>query len=168
MTKAIASWLAPQLPAKIPIGRSVAKLKMLEPVIGGQQAAREDAARFKLKTTEHGEQSSVIRWWAFAHKAYKVPEYALYAVPNAAKRGFKLAAMMKAEGMRKGALDLNLDVPAGEFHGLRLELKIKPNSVSAEQQDFLNYYNEAGYCAAVCWSGSEAIDAIKHYLARGL
>lgn len=160
--------------------KSVAKVRTVRllnadaAVRGGDEAVRDDlavrdnAAFLKLKTTEHGEQKAVIQWWKFAHKSYRLPEIALYAVPNASKRTPKMASWMKSEGLRKGMLDLNLDAPAGGFHGLRIELKLKPNTVSPEQQAAISYYTDAGYCAAVCWSGGEAIDCIKWYLARTL
>lgn len=165
-----ATWITPAPPKQQPKVRRVAKLNMAAPVIDEVRAERKrnERAFLKVKTTEHAEQKAVCDWWRLAHKIYRLPEWILYAVPNGGARNVVTGAMLKAEGVRKGALDLNLDAPAGEFHGLRLEMKLKPNHVSAEQQAFLDYYTDANYCAAVCWSATEAIDAVKRYLARTL
>ena len=142
--------------------RKIEKLNAQAPVNGGKKAVTDKAAF--LKTSEHAEQKAVISWWAIAHKSYGLPEFALYAVPNASKRTPKMASWMKCEGLRKGMLDLSLDAPKGGFSGLRIEMKIKPNSVSQEQAQVINYLAGAGYAVQVCWSATEAIELIKRYL----
>jgi len=68
------------------------------------------------------------------------------------------------EGLRAGVADLMLPVPRGEFHGLFLELKRKPNVVSDEQKEFLAFVKAQDYCAVVGWSFEEGRDWILHYL----
>lgn len=116
------------------------------------------------KTTEHAEQAAVIEWWAYAHKRFKLPEFALYAVPNGNARSFSVGKALKAEGVRKGIPDLALDAPRGSFHGLRCEMKIWPNKPSDEQVAVIAYLERTGYKVAVCWSGEQAISVIKAYL----
>ena len=116
------------------------------------------------KTSEHAEQSAVCDWWALAHKRYGLPEFALYAVPNGNLRTFSVGAKLKAEGVRRGILDLHLDVPRGSFHALHIEMKIWPNKPSPEQEAVMRYLVDAGYRVLVCWSAEQAVEAIKQYL----
>lgn len=118
--------------------------------------------------TEHQEQCAVVDWWALACKGYCLPEFALYAVPNAGAGAQKgQAGKMKAEGVRPGIQDLNLDAARGGYHGLRIEMKSSgPHArVSPDQRVVHAYMKIAGYGMAVCWNSGEAIDTIKAYLA---
>ena len=120
--------------------------------------------RAKATHPEHDAQVSLVRWWFVASKQYRVPHFALMAIPNGGRRGMVEAQWLKAEGMRPGALDLVLAVPRGNYHGLWIEMKIKPNSTSADQDAMLEYLNGANYKATVCWSDNEAIKTIEEYM----
>lgn len=131
----------------------------------------------KPRATEHQEQAAVIAWWAHACKGYGLPEFALMAIPNAAKRSYALAARMRKEGLRAGIPDLFLAArpkkywgsggPADYdyFPGLWIEMKRKPNKPDANQQAVLLYLRQRGYHCVVAWSAEEAIRAVKAYLA---
>ena len=120
--------------------------------------------------SEHQSQSAVIAWWQLACHGYGLPPFALYAVPNAARRSFALAARMKAEGMRAGIPDLCLARPrykgnAMRYAGLYVEMKRKgTGTVSDAQGAVLDYLRTSGYAAMVCYSADEAIEVIKEYL----
>lgn len=80
-----------------------------------------------------------------------------FAIPNAAKRGYKLAAMMTAEGMRKGIPDMFIPE-------LRLFIEMKRRKggvVSPEQKEWIEYLRSIGYQAEVC-RGAEAAIAVLH------
>lgn len=115
---------------------------------------------------EHAEQVVVIQWWAAQHALYGLPEFALYAIPNAAKRSFQLAAYCKAEGLRSGIPDLFLAVPRFDIDagGLYLEMKIKPGKPSETQLVVIDSFRQLGYHVVICWSADEAIRAIRGYL----
>ena len=114
--------------------------------------------------SEHAMQAAVCDWWRLACKGYGLPEFALWANPNAAKRSYKLAAYMRAEGMRAGVPDLFLaDAKLGS-KGLFLEMKRKPNKITREQSLMIEYLLSAGYRVKVCWSSEQAITWIKDYL----
>lgn len=124
--------------------------------------------------TEHSHQVAVIDWWSLAHKKYGLPDFALYAIPNAnalysqARNRFALMQKMRDEGVRSGILDLNLDAKSPRdpaAMGLRIEMKKKPNKPSPEQEEVLMYLRKTGYHALVCWDAEEAIRAISGYLA---
>lgn len=119
-----------------------------------------------LHPSEHAVQASVIQWWDIACKGYKLPPYALMAIPNAGKRSYAAANWMRAEGLRKGVPDLFLAVPSmGESAcGLWIELKVGRNKPSAEQLALIKFLR-VGYRVEVCYSAEEAIHCIKEYLA---
>ena len=121
-----------------------------------------------LHASEHQMQCAVIRWWQYAHHSYKLPEFALFAIPNGGARDAVTGALMKAEGVRAGAPDLMLAVPWGPYHdnsGLFIEMKANKNKPTSQQLAFIAYLESAGYKCAVHWSAISAIEEIKAYLA---
>ena len=64
--------------------------------------------------------------------------------------------------------DIFIPVVRDKYAGLFIEMKVKPNRVSKEQAECLQQLNANGYLACVCWSGDEAIDVLKQYLANEL
>ena len=120
-----------------------------------------------LQATEHQEQCCVVEWWALQHRLYGLPEFALYAVPNAGAGAQKgQAGKMKAEGARPGIPDLVLAAPRGGFHGLYVEMKANTRSarVSPEQREVLAYLVQAGYRAVACFGAEAARACITSYL----
>jgi hypothetical protein len=86
----------------------------------------------------------------------------LTAIPNGGDRHGAVAAKMKAEGVRKGYPDYLLDVPRGDFHGLRIELKRLDASPSDTKPDQLAWHarlREHGYRVEVCkgWQAAWAV-----------
>ena len=117
----------------------------------------------RIRSTEHDEQVAVCQWWAAACASYGLPERALLAIPNAARRSYALASYMKAEGLRAGTPDMLLAVPHRNLGGLWIEMKRKPNKPSDEQIEMIDFL-ECGYAVKVAYSADEAIDTIKEYL----
>lgn len=115
------------------------------------------------KRTEDGEQEAVIQWATLMRNAR--PELLnLYHVPNEGKRSKAEAARQQRLGLRRGVPDLILDYPKGIYHGLRVEMKVKPNKTTADQEAWLERLASAGYCVAVCYSAQEAIETIQAYI----
>lgn len=118
-----------------------------------------------LVATEHQEQAAVIAWWYAVHGKYRLPPFALLAIPNGGARDAITGSMLKAEGVRPGAPDLLLAVPTPSFSALFIEMKrtdgAKP---STEQQAFIAYLLSAGYSASVHYGATSAIVAIEEYL----
>lgn len=114
--------------------------------------------------TEHSEQVALMQWVRMA--IAKHPELGLlYAIPNAAKRSPRLAAHMKAEGLRSGVPDLCLPVARGGYHGLYIELKRrKGGSVSVEQKTWIDLLNQQKYKAVVCHGWEMAQVVLRAYL----
>lgn len=115
------------------------------------------------KRTEDGEQEAVIQWATLMRNAR--PELLnLYHVPNEGKRSKAEAARQQRLGLRRGVPDLILDYPKGIYHGLRVEMKVKPNKTTADQEAWLERLERAGYFVAVCYSAQEAIETIQAYI----
>ena len=115
------------------------------------------------KSSEHQQQATVIAWARSRETAR--PELALlFAVPNAGKRSVRLAAYMKAEGLKAGVPDLWLPVARRGYHGLVIEMKWGDNQATPEQEQWLEALEQQGYLAVVCRSAGEAIELLEWYI----
>lgn len=120
--------------------------------------------------SEHDLQKAVIQWWGQAHHVYKLPRFALVAIPNAqilmgsARHPERVMSYLHAEGFRDGVLDLFLFSASWTYHGLAIEIKRRLGVVSQEQRDWIAYLLKMNYQAAICRSSEEAIEVIKWYL----
>lgn len=74
------------------------------------------------------------------------------------------AGKAKAAGMLKGALDLNLPVARGQFHGMRIELKFAKGRPTPEQEWHAKRLREEGWFVGFYWDWTEARLAIIEYL----
>lgn len=111
----------------------------------------------KSTTTEDAEQETVIEYCIL--KGIEVVH-----IPNESKRSPAYGAKMKRMGLRKGFPDLSFPTPRKGYHGLYIELKRdKTCKPTPEQWEWINYLNEQGYRAAVCYGAGEAIDEINWY-----
>lgn len=121
--------------------------------------------------TEHQEQCAVFEWAALNESKYPGLDM-LFATMNGAwlagrgKQTYALVAKYKAAGLRKGVLDIYLDVARQGYHGLRIEMKRigKRNKPNEDQERWLNRLAEQGYFACVCWGADQAIEVLKWYL----
>lgn len=88
----------------------------------------------------------------------------LVHVPNEGKRGPKAASEFKRAGGRAGYPDLILDLPSGQWHGLRIEMKAKGGKPTTAQMEWIERLRGAGYRADVCYGFDEAKTTIIEYL----
>lgn len=145
------------------------------------------------KPTESQEQISFFAEARLILAARKIPQSLLYAVPNAQKfmsKARNIHAAYRAavrEGLTEGVCDINFDWPIslpparieqlgaatvltknecriGLFHGLRIEMKRRPNKVEPAQEAHILALRQAGYNVIVAWNADEAIRALKGYL----
>lgn len=120
--------------------------------------------------SEHDEQAALFEWAALmSNRPGFEPLRWLFAIPNGGKRDPATAGRLKAEGVKAGVPDVCLPLPRyaadGTIaHGLFIELKVKPNRTTAAQDEWIEYLNEAGYLAVVCYSWQEAARVITEYL----
>lgn len=117
----------------------------------------------EMKKTEDGEQMTVVEWADIQAKSDPRLRN-LYHVPNEGRRSWAEAGRQRRMGLRSGVPDLILDYPSGIYHGLRIEMKIKPNRLTKEQLGWMARLERAGYATAVAWSAREAIETIREYL----
>src|SRR3990167_10199461 len=82
----------------------------------------------------HDELKKFFTWIAWQGKTI-YPLRCIYAVPNANTTfgDIKKLMWMKAEGLQAGVPDVNMDYPSGNYHGLRMELKIGKDTLSDAQ-----------------------------------
>lgn len=118
----------------------------------------------KLEASEHQIQSAFIKEIRILEQRY--PELrTLFAVPNAAKRSFKLAAMLKAEGMLSGVPDIILPIARKGFNGLMIEFK-KPvtGRLTGAQEIYIDLIVKENWLVVVMTDAQAAIDVVKNYL----
>ena len=102
--------------------------------------------------------------WAF-YESSKYPELKnMFAIPNGGKRSKSEAARLKASGVKAGVPDIFLAVARNGYHGLFIEMKVGMNKPTENQVEMMEELTAQGYLCRVCWSGDDAIDAIKEYL----
>ena len=96
----------------------------------------------------------------------KYPQYKglLFAIPNGGDRHILVAMNLKSEGVVAGVPDLFLSIPRGGFHGMYLEAKIKPNSLSDKQLVMMHKFKQQGYKAVVFWTFYEFVHVIDEYM----
>jgi len=115
---------------------------------------------------------AVVKWFK-----RRYPKYAgcLIGIPNGTKlhgstlERQKQASSLKSEGMKPGASDLFIAIPAGPYHGLWLEMKDvgkKESSLSDNQKAHLKKMSEVGYKAEWAAGFDEAKKVIEEYLWR--
>ncbi len=89
----------------------------------------------------------------------------LYATPNAGARGKVERGRLLSAGLKAGFPDISLDMPVGQYHGLRCELK-RPDAratTSEKQHHWIELLNSQGYMAFIAFGYQEAIPEIKSY-----
>ncbi len=133
----------------------------------------ESKAGYRIGSSEHAEQAAVITWARYNVTKWPALEW-LFAVPNGAKlpyvkrkdgqRFSPQALKLLSEGMLPGVSDLFLPAASGRWHGLFIELKHGKNTLSDEQERFIEAMLAAGYLAMACWEADQAIEAITNYL----
>lgn len=106
--------------------------------------------------SEHQIQASLIKLlgWACAENVE------FYKISNEGKRGFRAAAMAKAEGLKAGVADLGFVLPP---HGRAafLELKKRGGRLSVPQMGFGARVQRSGALWAVAYSYEEAVDVMR-------
>lgn len=125
-----------------------------------------------MQHIEHEHQVALIHW------ARKVPigqasdvmpgarvaDY-LLAIPNGGKRSSaREGARLKAEGVKPGVSDLLLPLRRGGFAGLWLEMKAPGKKPSADQAEWIERMNRAGYFATWADDWQKAAQIITGYL----
>jgi len=85
-------------------------------------------------------------------------------VANERKTSLKAGARLKNKGVKSGVPDCVIFEPKGTFNGLALELKIKPNTTTDNQKEWLKRLSENNWRSEVAYSFDEAKIVIDDYL----
>jgi hypothetical protein len=108
---------------------------------------------------EDQEQIIIFDWLRFM----KLDDISFH-VGNERKCSPQAGALFKRKGIKAGVSDIFIMRPKAPFHGLIIELKVKPNKPTDLQLAFLSAMNSEGYLAVVRYSADEAIATICEYL----
>lgn len=107
--------------------------------------------------SEATEQQAIIEWCEWN----KIP---IFAIPNGGKRNAKEAYFMKKSGVKSGVPDMFIPMPAGDYAGLFIELKVGQNKLTDKQKRWLDLLTKNGYKAEVCYGAKQAIELIRGYI----
>ena len=88
----------------------------------------------------------------------------LFHIPNGGARSKATAGKLKAEGVKTGVPDMFLPVARGGYHGLFIELKVKPNKTTENQDIWIAELKKQGYAVEVCYGWREASVVLENYL----
>jgi hypothetical protein len=135
--------------------------------------------------SESSQQKALFAWAALNCGQYPALAY-MFAIPNGGLRDIRTATTLKAEGVRSGVCDIilpcpkwsyglpSIDNPTGKHMmyraGCFIEMKLekyrnrKNGGCSDEQIDFIEWASSTGYYCKVCYSWTEARDALIDYL----
>lgn len=113
------------------------------------------------RQNEYRIQADFIRYMDLMH-----PDL-LYTISPA---GFIMSAGMAMKmmrmGYRKGTPDVLIFEPRGYKHGFFIEFKDPKGKTSDAQREFLDAARLRGYWTQICYSSTEAISALRQYLAE--
>ena len=114
--------------------------------------------------SEHSEQAALFDWAEWQVNLGCEPLRWMFAIPNGEHRHKAVAGRLKAEGVKPGVPDISLPYPAKGYHGLYIEMKIKPNTPKSEQNEYLDWLTDNGYLAQVAYGFVEAKVILCDYL----
>jgi hypothetical protein len=117
-----------------------------------------------MKSEESRHQSAVFDILRLNEKKFPQLRWIHASMNGASASSPAAAATRKRQGQKRGVADIFCPVPMNGKHGLWCELKIKPNSLSADQKLFLTAMAAYGYETHVCWNCDEVLEAIENYL----
>jgi hypothetical protein len=117
----------------------------------------------KTTPSEYQEQCALFDW-VDAHLQLHPELKMMFATLNGLRLPIGLAIKAKKQGNRKGVPDVFLMYPSKGWQGLVFEMKVKPNKLTKEQEEWMKTASAYGYCTGVCYSADEAIELVKSYL----
>lgn len=112
-----------------------------------------------MRELEHNLQVSCVRWFRLKHRGCLI-----YAVPNGGQRNKIVAAKLKSEGVTSGVPDLHIPIANRFYHGLYIEMKVKPNTPTESQIEMMNQLRLNGYKCEVCYSLDEFMRVVNEYM----
>ena len=115
--------------------------------------------------TEDQHQAALIQWSQQASIRRKYPDLKLmYHIPNERKCTPQQGARLKRIGVKSGVPDLDLPVPRGNYHGMRIEMKTENGRTSENQKWWIDELTKQGYYCVVCRGWEDAARQIEAYM----
>ena len=114
----------------------------------------------KRNNLEFREQCALFEWLSYYPKIRQVT----WATPNGSGRHIVEAVNLKRSGVTKGVPDIFMALPNKTAHGAFIEMKAGNNKPSKEQLLMMDRLRDNGYECFVCYSFTEARQAITKYL----
>lgn len=112
-----------------------------------------------MRELEHNLQVSCVKWFRLKYRGHLI-----YAVPNGGQRNKIVAAKLKIEGVTSGVPDLHIPIANRFYHGLYIEMKVKPNTPTESQIEMMNQLRLNGYKCEVCYSLDEFMRVVNEYM----
>lgn len=98
--------------------------------------------------------STYLKWKKIKH----------YHIPNGKSRSIGEARKLKEMGTSPGICDFCIPIPNSKYHALYIEMKRKKGGViSSDQKEWIEFLNEVGNLAVVCFGCDEAIKVFEDY-----
>jgi hypothetical protein len=117
----------------------------------------------KGQPSEYDHQCALIEWCERFKE--RIPELSMiFASNNGIRVTIGVAVKMKKAGMKKGVPDLMLAIPAQGYRGFFLEMKVKGNTTSSEQFEWMDRLQQYGYKCSVFYTWWDAAREILVYL----
>lgn len=113
--------------------------------------------------SEHRTQSELFSWIRQNRNSISGLD-CFFAVPNGGHRHEKVGWKMVKEGLETGVPDILGLSPSRGYHGMALEMKVKGNTPTKNQEKWLNKLVDNNYYVVVCWSEDVARSEILWYL----
>lgn len=122
---------------------------------------------FGVVPLERQEQALYFQWADYVWIGNEPLRPHVYHVPNGGSRRPGERGALAGQGVSPGVPDINVDVPAGAFHGLRIEMKRIGEPPTEAQIEMIQHRRAMGYRALI----AEGFDAARRetvkYLALG-
>ena len=118
----------------------------------------------KGKANERDHQIAYFQWVQIKRNT-DARYHAVFAVPNEGDAGTqRRGSKRKVEGASRGVPDVLILVPARQYAFAGIELKIRPNTLTKAQYEWLKRIRKYHGFAAVAWSGEELQEITEWYL----
>ena len=115
--------------------------------------------------SEAAEQTALFCWAALPEQQQRWPELRwMFHIPNGGTRDKREAGSFKAQGVKPGVPDIFLPIRRGQFGGLWIEMKFGKNTISDEQQAYLQFLPSQFFATCVCYSWQYAAQCVRRYL----
>ena len=85
-------------------------------------------------------------------------------VPNERKTSHQAGVRLKKKGVKSGVPDCLIFNNNNKYNGFALELKVKPNKQTKNQNDWLFWLTQRGWFTSVAYNFDEAKEIIDNYL----